>query len=73
MGPEFKLTYKLSDNQVNAAQVMARLSAEDSTDALVGLGLPGLLRPRCHTLNSWLQLCSLPLLDRIRGCWSRKV
>lgn len=40
---EFKLTYKLPDNEFDEDQVMARLSAEDCTDALVGLGLPGQL------------------------------
>ena len=38
---EFKLTYKLPDNQADADQLMMRLGEEGCTDALVGLGVAG--------------------------------
>ncbi len=40
---EFKLTYKLSNHQTDADQLMSKLGEAGCTDALVGLGVAGQL------------------------------
>lgn len=63
---EFKLTYKLADNQGDADQLMIRLAEEGCTDALVGLGVAGQVELEFVREASTAEEAILSALDDVR-------